>query len=97
MSLIYLMVLAVVQGITEFLPISSSAHLILAPGVMGVEDQGPLIDVMAHVGSLLAVLVYFWRDIRDVAAGKPLSLDDVDLADDKATAMYREVIGAAKS
>ena len=70
MSLIYLMVLAVVQGITEFLPISSSAHLILAPGVMGVEDQGPLIDVMAHVGSLLAVLVYFWRDIRDVAAGK---------------------------
>ncbi|MBR9826799.1 MAG: undecaprenyl-diphosphate phosphatase [Alphaproteobacteria bacterium] len=70
MSLIHLVVLALVQGITEFLPISSSAHLILAPEAMGTQDQGPLIDVMAHAGSLLAVLVYFWRDIRDVVIGK---------------------------
>lgn len=70
MSLIHLIVLALVQGVTEFLPISSSAHLILAPAAMGTQDQGPLIDVMAHAGSLLAVLVYFWRDIRDVAVGK---------------------------
>lgn len=69
MTLIHLVILALVQGITEFLPISSSAHLILAPDVLGAEDQGPLIDVMAHAGSLLAVLVYFWRDIRDVALG----------------------------
>ena len=70
MSLVYLVVLALVQGITEFLPISSSAHLILAPSVMGQADQGPLIDVMAHAGSLVAVLVYFWRDILNVAQGK---------------------------
>jgi undecaprenyl-diphosphatase len=70
MTLIHLVILALVQGITEFLPISSSAHLILAPDVLGTADQGPLIDVMAHGGSLLAVLVYFWRDIRDVALGK---------------------------
>ncbi|GLK53169.1 undecaprenyl-diphosphate phosphatase [Maricaulis virginensis] len=70
MPLIQLIVLALVQGLTEFLPISSSAHLILAPGALGVEDQGPLIDVMAHAGSLVAVLVYFWRDIFDVARGK---------------------------
>lgn len=70
MSLVYLFVLAVIQGITEFLPISSSAHLILAPEVMGEADQGPLIDVMAHAGSLLAVLIYFHRDIRAVIAGK---------------------------
>jgi len=70
MSLIHLVVLALVQGITEFLPISSSAHLILAPDVLGAEDQGPLIDVMAHAGTLFAVLAYFWRDIRDVALGK---------------------------
>ena len=70
MTLIQFVVLALVQGITEFLPISSSAHLILAPDVLGTADQGPLIDVMAHGGSLLAVLVYFWRDIRDVAIGK---------------------------
>ncbi|MAL08210.1 MAG: undecaprenyl-diphosphatase [Maricaulis sp.] len=65
-----LVILALVQGLTEFLPVSSSAHLILAPIVMRLEDQGPLIDVMAHVGSLFAVLVYFWRDIRDVTQGK---------------------------
>jgi undecaprenyl-diphosphatase len=70
MTLLHLVVLALVQGITEFLPISSSAHLILAPGVLGEADQGPLIDVMAHGGTLMAVLVYFWRDIRDVAIGK---------------------------
>lgn len=65
-----LVILALVQGLTEFLPVSSSAHLILAPIVMHLEDQGPLIDVMAHLGSLFAVLVYFWRDIRDIAVGK---------------------------
>ena len=70
MTLIHLVILALVQGLTEFLPISSSAHLILAPAAMGAVDQGPFIDVMAHAGSLLAVLVYFHRDIRDVAMGK---------------------------
>lgn len=60
MTLIQLVVLAIIQGITEFLPISSSAHLILAPIVVGGwEDQGPLIDIAAHVGSLVAVLLYF--------------------------------------
>jgi undecaprenyl-diphosphatase len=60
MSLIQLVVLAIIQGITEFLPISSSAHLILAPlAVKDWQDQGPLIDIAAHVGSLGAVLLYF--------------------------------------
>jgi len=70
MTLIHLVILALVQGLTEFLPISSSAHLILTPQAMGSADQGPFIDVMAHAGSLLAVLVYFHRDIKDVAMGK---------------------------
>lgn len=70
MPLSQLLLLALVQGLTEFLPVSSSAHLILAPVAAGLEDQSPLIDVMAHGGSLMAVLVYFWRDIRDVALGK---------------------------
>lgn len=69
MTLIHLVILALVQGITEFLPISSSAHLILAPELIGAEDQGAFIDVMAHGGSLLAVLVYFRRDIGDVIVG----------------------------
>ena len=60
MPLLHHIVLAVVQGITEFLPISSSAHLILVPTLApGWEDQGALIDVAAHVGTLAAVLLYF--------------------------------------
>ncbi len=60
MPLVQLIVLAIVQGITEFLPISSSAHLILAPMLApGWSDQGPLIDVASHVGTLIAVLLYF--------------------------------------
>ncbi len=70
MGLVYLIILALVQGITEFLPISSSAHLILAPEITGQSDQGPLIDVMAHVGTLLAVLVYFRGDVMTAILGK---------------------------
>ena len=63
MPIIQLIVLAIIQGITEFLPISSSAHLIIAPlAVDDWSDQGPLIDVAAHVGSLGAVLLYFRKE-----------------------------------
>nr|WP_264301912.1 undecaprenyl-diphosphate phosphatase [Vibrio parahaemolyticus] len=59
----YALFLGIVQGITEFLPISSSAHLILMPTVLGVVDQGVSFDLATHIGTLLAVLVYFRRDI----------------------------------
>ena len=62
MSLEQIVVLALIQGITEFLPISSSGHLILVPTLTGWPDQGILADVMVHMGSFLAVVVYFWRD-----------------------------------
>lgn len=70
MALSYLILLALVQGLTEFLPVSSSAHLILVPIAAGLGDHSPLIDVMAHLGSLLAVLVYFRRDIWAIGLGK---------------------------
>ncbi len=57
MTWINLVVLALIQGITEFLPISSSAHLILLKYVTGWPDQGPTMDVAVHVGSLGAVIV----------------------------------------
>ncbi|MEM7024279.1 MAG: undecaprenyl-diphosphate phosphatase [Pseudomonadota bacterium] len=63
MSDLQIAVLALVQGITEFLPISSSGHLILVPVLTGWPDQGLLFDVAVHVGSLGAVLLYFWRDL----------------------------------
>lgn len=69
MPTFHLLVLALVQGITEFLPISSSAHLILMPRLMQWQDQGPLIDVMAHVGTLAAVLLYFRKDVANMTGG----------------------------
>lgn len=56
-------VLGLVQGITEFLPISSSAHLILTPVFTGWADQGVAFDLAVHVGTLLAVVLYFHRDV----------------------------------
>jgi len=58
-----IVILAAVQGITEFLPISSSGHLILVPKLGGLADQGLLMDVAVHVGTLVAVMLYFWRDM----------------------------------
>ena len=69
MTWLHLVLVALVQGITEFLPISSSAHLILAPRVTGVPDQGPMIDLATHVGTLFAVLLAFRRDVAEAATG----------------------------
>ncbi len=69
MTVFHLLLVAIVQGITEFLPISSSAHLILAPKVTGSIDQGPLIDVAVHVGTLVAVLIAFRRDVAEAFIG----------------------------
>lgn len=62
MSLLQSIVLAVVQGLTEFLPVSSTAHLILVPWLLGWQDPGLTYDVALHAGTLLALLVYFARD-----------------------------------
>jgi len=58
--------LAILQGLTEFLPISSSAHLILPSQLLGWEDQGLAFDVAVHVGSLAAVLIYFRQEVLDM-------------------------------
>ncbi|MFQ5695181.1 MAG: undecaprenyl-diphosphate phosphatase, partial [Terriglobia bacterium] len=62
MSLVQVIVLAIVQGVTEFLPISSTAHLILTPWLFGWQDQGLTFDVALHAGTLAALLIYFFRD-----------------------------------
>ena len=69
MTFLQQLLIAIVQGITEFLPISSSGHLILIPHFTDFPDQGPLIDVAVHVGSLLAIIIYFFRDVRGLAQG----------------------------
>ena len=60
-----LTVIALIQGITEFLPISSSGHLVLIPSITGWRDQGLVIDVAVHIGTLGAVMAYLWRDIQE--------------------------------
>ncbi len=69
MPILHILVLALIQGATEFLPVSSSGHLILVPYATGWADQGLVIDVAAHLGTLVAVLVYFWRDVRLMLIG----------------------------
>jgi undecaprenyl-diphosphatase len=69
MPLFHLVLLAIVQGVTEFLPISSSGHLMLVPQVTGWTDQGLAIDAAVHVGTLGAVVIYFWRDVWRMTCG----------------------------
>ncbi len=63
MALYQILVLAIVQGLTEFLPISSSGHLVLTGKLLCWPDQGLAVDVAVHIGTLFAVTLYFWRDI----------------------------------
>jgi len=67
-------VLGAVQGLTEFLPISSSAHLIIIPWLFGWEESGLTFDVALHLGTLVAVLVYFRREIFQIAVAVPRGL-----------------------
>lgn len=70
MPILHLVILAAVQGITEFLPVSSSAHLILAGEMMGrPPESGLVMDIAVHVGSLGAVMIYLWRDIAKIFVG----------------------------
>lgn len=58
--------LAMIQGLTEFLPVSSSGHLILFAKYTDYADQGQVIDIALHIGSLIAVVLYFWRTIKEM-------------------------------
>jgi undecaprenyl-diphosphatase len=87
MTIEQIVAIAVVQGITEFLPISSSGHLILLPNIMHWPDQGIVVDVMTHLGTLLAVLIYFWRDVWRLMVGA-LELLKGHVTDDGKLAVY---------
>ena len=69
MTTFHLTMLALLQGITEFLPVSSSGHLILFSKFTSFPDQGLEIDVALHIGSIIAVMIYFWRDIWYMIVG----------------------------
>ena len=69
MTTFNLLLIALIQGLTEFLPVSSSGHLILLPNLTGLADHGQIIDVAAHLGTLGAVILYFWADVSLALAG----------------------------
>ncbi|HUR16206.1 MAG TPA: undecaprenyl-diphosphatase UppP [Candidatus Limnocylindrales bacterium] len=84
-TLIQAIVIGIVQGLTEFLPVSSSAHLILLPRVLGWDDEfllSPEFTVMLHVGTLAALIIYFWRDLIRYAAAFLRVLRDRRVGDD---------------
>ncbi len=87
MPLEQIIVLAILQGITEFLPISSSGHLAILSDITGWSDQGIAVDVMMHVGSLFAIIVYFWRDVLNLLGGG-LDLLRLRMTDHGRMAMY---------
>jgi undecaprenyl-diphosphatase len=67
MTILHAVILAIIQGITEFLPISSSGHLVLVPRVLGWPDQGLAFDAAMHIGTLAAVVFYFRRQLAAMA------------------------------
>lgn len=75
MTVFQAVILGIIQGLGEFLPISSSAHLILVPWLFHWQDPGLTFDVALHMGTLLAVVLYFWKDwirlLRAALSGKP--------------------------
>ena len=71
MALFHIFLLAIIQGVTEFLPVSSSGHLILLPALTSLDDQGLVIDVAVHVGTLFAVCWYFREDVALGLRGVP--------------------------
>lgn len=66
MEFLHLLVLSLVQGLTEFLPVSSSGHLVVMPKIFDWPDQGILIDVALHIGTLTAILAYYRKDIFEI-------------------------------
>ena len=66
MNLLDAIILGVIQGLTEFLPVSSSGHLVLGQTFLGIEQPGNEFEVLVHVGTLASVLVIFFRDIKSI-------------------------------
>lgn len=88
METAHIIILALIQGITEFLPISSSGHLILPSGLLGWPEQGLAFDVAVHVGTLLAVVGYFRRDVINMTSAWCTSVSKQQHSDDSRIAWF---------
>ena len=79
MEFIHLLILSAIQGVTEFLPISSQSHLILASYLLGLKDQGIGLDIALHSGSLIAILIYYRNEIKKILSFTNEGLDYLKL------------------
>ena len=93
MTWFQVLILGIVQGATEFLPVSSSGHLVLTRFWLGWPDPGLVLDTILHLGTLAALLVYFWRDLLALAQAAWLSLRHRSLADPQARLAWALVVG----
>jgi len=87
MSFLDAVILGLVQGLTEFLPVSSSGHLVLSQEFLGVEDKGVTFEILVHFGTLLSVVIYFWRPLWRMLCSI-LPPFRADLADERITILY---------
>ncbi len=94
MELIKALILGILQGATEFLPISSSGHLVLVPWLLEWEESPLYFDVMLHMGTLLAVFIYFWRDWLALARAGLNMLKTRSLQDPNARLLLWLVVGS---
>ena len=69
MNVLHALILGIVQGLTEFIPVSSSGHLIIARHVLGLPETGLSFDMALNIGTIAALLIYFARDLGDLAVG----------------------------
>jgi undecaprenyl-diphosphatase len=74
MSILHALILGIVQGATEYIPVSSSAHLVLVPWLLGWPDSPFTFEVLVQWGTLVGVFIYFWRDLWDIACSMVLAL-----------------------
>ncbi|MBN2002800.1 MAG: undecaprenyl-diphosphate phosphatase [Anaerolineae bacterium] len=84
MTLLQVILLGILQGLTEFLPVSSSGHLVIVPYLLKWPNPGLVVDAMLHLGTILAVIVYFWKDLWQLAIAALQSLQKRSLADPNA-------------
>ena len=86
-------VLGVVQGITELMPISSTAHMRIVPALLGWQDPGSAFSAAMQMAALAAVIAYFWRDVRDLVIGSLAALAQRDFSDRELRFAFGIVIG----
>lgn len=91
MTISNIIILSILQGLTEFLPVSSSGHLVAVPKVLGLPDQGLVMDLAVHIGTLLSVVIYYFKDLFYIAKSL-IFWNKTELSESRRLGLY--IIGA---